>query len=45
MFPQIWSALDHGVSDSARDAFQTALNLVKNSAPTTFLSLQKTGVI
>ena len=45
MFPQIWSALDRGVSDSARAAFQTALKLLRNSAPTTFLSLQKTGVI
>jgi hypothetical protein len=45
MFPQIWSALDQGVADSARAAFQTALKVVQNSAPTTFLSLQKTGVI
>ena len=44
-FPQIWSALDRGVSDSARGAFEIALKLVQNSAPTTFLSLQKTGVI
>ncbi len=45
MFPQIWSALDRGVNDAGRSAFQTALKLVENSAPTTFLSLQKTGVI
>ncbi|MBV8672132.1 MAG: hypothetical protein JOZ33_01750, partial [Acidobacteriaceae bacterium] len=45
MFPQIWSALDHGVNDAGRAAFQGALKLVENSAPTTFLSLQKTGVI
>ena len=45
LFPQIWSALDRGVGDSARGGFETALKLVQNSAPTTFLSLQKTGVI
>jgi len=45
MFPQIWAALDRGVADSAPVAIQSALKLVQNSAPTTFLSLEKTGVI
>jgi hypothetical protein len=44
-FPQIWAALDRGVGNSAQAAFQGALRLLEISAPTTFLSLQKVGVI
>jgi hypothetical protein len=44
-FPQIWSALDRGVNDAAQPSFQSALKLLQNMAPTTFLSLQKTGIV
>jgi hypothetical protein len=44
-FPQIWSALDRGVSVSDRPAFERALKVLQTSAPTTYLSLQKTGII
>src|SRR5579863_8562206 len=44
-FPQIWSALEHGVSSSAQSAFKSALRVLQSSAPTTFISLQKAGII
>jgi hypothetical protein len=44
-FPQIWSALDRGVTESTQPAFQSALKLLQSTAPTTFMSLQKIGVI
>jgi len=44
-FPQIWLALDHGVGDAGQPAFESALRILQNSAPTTFQSLQKTGIV
>src|SRR5579875_3288418 len=44
-FPQIWSALDRGISDAGQPAFESALRLLRNSAPTTFQSLQQTGIL
>jgi hypothetical protein len=44
-FPQIWSALEQGVSSSAQSAFKSALRVLQSSAPTTFISLQKAGII
>lgn len=45
IFPQIWSALDHGVEPARQPAFASALKILETSAPTTYLSLQKVGVI
>lgn len=44
-FPQVWSALEHGVGGAAQATFQGAVKMLQNSAPTTFLSLQKTGIL
>jgi hypothetical protein len=44
-FPQIWLALDRGVSNAGQAAFQSALRLLETSAPTTFQSLQQTGIL
>jgi len=44
-FPQIWSALDRGVSANNDAPFQHALKMLQASAPTTYSSLQKTGLI
>lgn len=44
-FPQVWSALDRGVSDTEQTGFQTALRMLQNSAPTTFQSLEQTGIL
>lgn len=40
-FPQIWSALERGVSKLERAAFERALKMLQFNAPTTYLSLQK----
>lgn len=45
IFPQIWSALDRGVNESGQSAWQSALKVLQNTAPTTFISLQKAGII
>ena len=39
-FPQIWSALERGVSKLEGAAFERAMRIVQMSAPTTYLSLQ-----
>jgi len=44
-FPQVWLALDHGVSAAGQPAFASAVAALKNSAPTTYLSLEKTGIL
>ena len=44
-FPQIWTALDQGVGDAVRATFESSLKRLQTCAPTTFISLQKTGVI
>jgi hypothetical protein len=44
-FPGIWSALDRGVNVAEQPAFVSELKVLQNSAPTTYLSLQKTGII
>jgi hypothetical protein len=43
-FPQMWNALDHGLAPLST-GFLNALKMVKTNAPTTYLSLQKTGII
>jgi len=45
VFPQVWSALDHGVTAASQPMWQSALKTLKNSAPTTFISLQKAGIV
>jgi hypothetical protein len=40
-FPQIWSALEHGVSKFEATAFERAMKMLQISAPTTHLSLLK----
>jgi len=44
-FPQVWLALGNGVKASNRMAFDSALRMVRSIAPTTFVSLQKTGIV
>jgi len=44
-FPQVWSALEHGVNAARQPAFESALVALKNSAPTTYLSLGKVGIL
>lgn len=44
-FPQVWLALDRGVSNAGQAAFQSAVKLLQASAPTTFQSLQQTGIL
>jgi len=44
-FPGIWSALDRGVNVSEQPAFRNELKMLQTSAPTTYSSLQKTGII
>jgi hypothetical protein len=44
-FPQVWSALGHGVSGSDRSAFQSALKMLRTTAPTTYISLYKSGIV
>ena len=44
-FPQVWSALEHGVNAARQRAFESALVALKNSAPTTYLSLEKAGIL
>ena len=44
-FPVLWSALDHGTNGSTHSAFASALKVLQYSAPTTYASLQRTGII
>jgi len=44
-FPQVWSALEHGVTTSNQPVFENALKALKLTAPTTYLSLEKTGIV
>jgi pimeloyl-ACP methyl ester carboxylesterase len=44
-FPQVWSALEHGVNAARQRAFESVLVALKNSAPTTYLSLEKVGIL
>jgi hypothetical protein len=44
MFPQIWVALEHGVTAANQLAFENALSVLRTTAPTTYLSLRKTGI-
>jgi hypothetical protein len=44
-FPQVWSALEHGVDAARQPAFESALTALKISAPTTYLSLEAVGII
>jgi hypothetical protein len=44
-FPQIWSALEHGVSKFEQVAFERALKMLQLNAPTTYLSLQKACLV
>lgn len=45
VFPQIWNALQKGVRAGARTDFDRAVKSVKAFAPTTYLSLQKVGIV
>src|SRR5215831_6410647 len=44
-FPQIWSALERGVSQFERAVFDRALKMLEINAPTTYLSLQKACLV
>ena len=44
-FPQIWLALERGVSAGSAGAFDRAAQTLRSFAPTTYLSLQKVGVL
>lgn len=44
-FPQIWTALDGGVNAWSQPSFSSALKVLQTNAPTTYLSLQKAGII
>jgi hypothetical protein len=44
-FPQIWTALGGGVTASNQPSFGNALKVLQANAPTTYLSLQKAGII
>ena len=44
-FPQISKALDRGVSPANQTGFVNALNMLRATAPTTYISLQKTGIV
>lgn len=44
-FPQIWSALKHGVPTSNRPGIENALKALQLTAPTTYASLEKTGIV
>lgn len=44
-FPGVWSALGRGVTAANRAAFDGALKMLRNTAPTTYLSLEKTGIL
>ena len=44
-FPQIWAALDRGISLLGRRTFLSELRMLQTNAPTTFLSLQTAGII
>jgi hypothetical protein len=43
--PQIWCALDRGINSAGQATFQSALRFLRNSAPTTFQSLQQVGIL
>jgi hypothetical protein len=45
MFPLVWSALEHGVAATGRPAFESALAALRIIAPTTYLSLEKVGIL
>jgi len=45
IFPGIWAALDRGVSTSQQPGFMNQLKTLQTMAPTTYLSLQKTGIV
>jgi hypothetical protein len=44
-FPQIWSALQKGVSPGGESVFDRAAKTLQSFAPTTYLSLQKVGIL
>jgi hypothetical protein len=44
-FPQIWSALNTGVNPTSRTSFDNAVSVLRSVAPTTYLSLQKVGIL
>jgi hypothetical protein len=44
-FPGIWSALNSGVTPANRAAFDNLVKMLRNMAPTTYLSLRKTGIL
>jgi hypothetical protein len=44
-FPEIWSALNRGVTADNRTSFDNAVKMLRSMAPTTYLSLEKTGIL
>ena len=44
-FSGIWAALDRGVNAAQQPGFLNELNRLRAIAPTTYLSLQKTGIV
>jgi hypothetical protein len=45
IFPQVWAALDRGVSHLGRTIFLSELRMLQSNAPTTYLSLQSAGIV
>lgn len=44
-FPRVWSALNTGVTPAGRASFEAAVQQVRSMAPTTYLSLEKAGLL
>jgi hypothetical protein len=44
-FPQVWAALDLGISILGRSTFLSELRMLRSNAPTTYSSLQSAGII
>ncbi len=44
-FPLVWSALEQGVSGTFQPIFESAMTTLRNQAPTTYLSLERVGIL
>lgn len=44
-FPDVWSALNKGVTPANQTSFDNGIKMVRSMAPTTYLSLEKTGIL
>jgi hypothetical protein len=44
-FPQMWQAMDRGVRPGENATFKQVVQLVRDQAPTTYISLEKCGIV